>query len=243
MKKILRFLFFLLCSSSALASIYINLGQDCQAAVRLREFNLRKSAFPFDWLRSYNFKGICKCINEKFAFFLDPHHLQYKNEMIGTWNNSRIINIRYNVEFVHDFPTIINSNHVAQENENEGIIVTNYLDYLPQVQDKYSKRIARFLSVLNGTASVIFFRTHITPEEAFHFTEIMKKLYPQLNYTLVIVHNNKKLFYEWKIPHVKNFYASEKDISNNNNWFHRKEWAKIFRSLGIEIFKLFELQI
>lgn len=224
-QRIIVLIFYLVCSTDICADkILISLGADCQVAWRLKQFKLRQVAYPFDWLRSYDFDGLLKCIQEKFKFFLAPNCLTL---------NLCVKNMRYNIEFVHDFPTQgLHSNHVAFENENAGKIIENYLDYLPQVNYKYAPRIKRFLDELNSTNEIFFIRTNIKPHEAQKFIEMMKLNYPCLNYTLVVVHRAKNLKYDWGIPHVINFYA-EKNPADVNGWYYDTEWFNIFTELEL----------
>jgi hypothetical protein len=52
--------------------IIIPIGRDCETAIRLKELKLREVAYPFDWILTDDFDGLCKCIQEKFKYFFDP---------------------------------------------------------------------------------------------------------------------------------------------------------------------------
>lgn len=205
--------------------ILISIGNDCQPTWRLRQFNLRQIAYPFDWLRTYNFDGLCTCIHENFKFFLTIDDLIHQGYGLR--------NRRYGIEFVHDFPTI-EGQPVALENENAGTVVSNYCDYLPEMNNKYNPRIQRFLESLTSTNEVIFFRTHIGPHDAQKFVAVMQK-YPNLNYTLAVIHGNKSLRHNWNIPHTMSFYAEKLDSSSVNGWWHETEWFDIFTALNIGV--------
>ena len=206
--------------------ILINLGKDCQAAWRLKQFNLRHVAYPFDWLRTYDFEGVIRCIAENFQCFLTAEDLVH----IGYG----VKNKRYGMEFVHDFPTVgSHSNYVAVENENAGTVITRYRDYLPQIHNKYDARIHRFLDVLVSSDEVIFIRTHIKPREAQKFVAMMARHYPHLHYTLLVVHQYKDLRCDWNIPHVMSAYVEKPDLSNQNRWWHETEWHDIFAKLNV----------
>lgn len=218
-------------------AVFISLGNDCEAAGRLRQFHLRESAFPFDWMGTPDFDGVCKIIENKFINFLNPSFLKHVGKGIS--------NTYYNVCFRHDFPTLTDAGahfeipyegDIADNFLYQGIIVDNFLDYLESITRKHAKRINRFLSSLNNSRKIIFIRTHATPDEAKKFVKMMKKNYPSANYLLVIVHNDITLNFQWHIPQVESFYVSEKhpnQIANANGWVHPNEWQNIFMQLGV----------
>ncbi len=205
-------------------TIIISLGQDCQAAWRLKQFNLREAAYPFDWLRSYDFKGVCATIEDRFMNFLNAGYLTVAREQVS--NNV------YNLGFVHDFPTN-DAGYIAVENENCGMIVSNYLEYLNLVKKKYEPRIKRFLDALEGNNKVFFIRTHITPEQACYFTKIIDKIFPRADYTLIVIHENASLNYNWNIAQVQSFYIGMKEPLCVNGLLSVVEWEKIFKNLGL----------
>ena len=59
------------CISKAQEPLIIPLGRDCGPAGYLRTFNLRKVAYPLDWLVTDDFMQVCRLIEEKFAYFLE----------------------------------------------------------------------------------------------------------------------------------------------------------------------------
>jgi hypothetical protein len=204
--------------------VLISLGQDCQAAWRLKQFNLRELAYPFEWLRAYDFYGVCKNIEDRFINFLNPYYLSAFREQVS--------NTLYGLGFVHDFPTN-DTGYIAVENENCGIVVSNYLDYLEQVKKKYQPRIKRFLDALDGNNKVIFIRTHIGPDQAQFFVNMINKYFSQADYRLVVIHEQRALNYNWKIARVENFFISEKEPLCVNNWLSQNEWQNVFMKLGL----------
>lgn len=209
---------------------FINLGQDCQATYYLQKLNLRKTAFPFDWLQTYNFSGVCKAIEEKFEFFLSKDYLEY-NVRQTLIPQTRIKNTKYNLYFVHDFPTEYQSN-VSKENGNFGIIKPNFLDYLLDMQKKYKKRIQRFLDLLNYNFYIIFIRTHTSFQRGLEFVKLMDNSYPKLNYKLILVNPNtadstKKQVESKKI---EQYYFNKIENNTGNKWWSQKEWEKLFKN-------------
>jgi len=205
--------------------ILVSLGNDCQPTLRLRQFRLRSIAYPLDWVKTNNFDGMCALLEEEFAHYLSPDFLEYRS------GDDYVSNTRYGVQFFHDFPTHKNAK-VAQDGENWGYIESNYLDFLPQIRQKYAPRIKRFIDVLNGTNEVFFFRVGINDCQAKKFVNLLAKKYPQLNFTLIVLHDNKSLNYDWDMAHVKNFYL-EKHDTRVESWFDDQEWLKIFKELHL----------
>lgn len=202
--------------------VLISLGWNCEPAWYLRAFHIRKIAFPFDWMATVNFDGLCKVIAEDFKDFLNPAYLEYRKTAIH--------NTLYNVQFYHDFPTDT-SLAVSLDHENYGTIAANYLDALSVVQAKYKTRIERFITTLKGSDPVIFFRTHASPKQAKKLSDIIHAKYPNLSYLLVIVHDRKDFDFDWELPNVVNFYTTGKDPKNK--WADAAEWRKVFTALGL----------
>lgn len=203
----------------------ISLGPDCQAAYYLRKYNLRNKAFPLDWNTSYNFKSVCSLINNNFDFFLDKKYLIRKG--------NGILNTLYNTRFVHDFPTM-NHATIANENENWGTVVSNYLIHLDKVQKKYYPRITRLYNALQSNELILFFRPFILPSEATFFVSLIQEKYPQCNFELVVIHGHSQYHTKWNLPHIKDFYATKR-VPHLNNWWHDSEWIKVFNELNLPI--------
>lgn len=60
--------------SSIESPLFVSLGSHCEPAVQLRENQLRKVAFPFDWMETINHEGFLKILDEDFSFFLDKRY-------------------------------------------------------------------------------------------------------------------------------------------------------------------------
>lgn len=195
---------------------YIGLGRDCQIVARLKDFKLRSAAYPFDWMISHNFSGVIQAIEDDFAHFLDPAFLVYRT--------AHIENTYYNFLYNHFFPVV--GQQPIDEDYFGKVIVPNYLDYLPVVQDTLNRRIQRLQALLMSNEKIIFIRTHALPQEAADFMNMIKTKYPQSNVTLVVVHERADLIGNWNIPNVINFYACQR--SGFHNWWINDEWMLIF---------------
>ena len=91
----------------------------------LINFNLRKAAYPLDWMVSHNFYGVVEVFKTDFKYFLDPEFLAYRVNYIE--------NMYYQFGYNHFFPLI--GQPVTEEVHVAGVVVPNYLDYLPFVQE------------------------------------------------------------------------------------------------------------
>jgi hypothetical protein len=121
--------------------IIIPFGNDCCLAHQLTMHNYRKFALPFDWIKS-DLKNIINCIQNNFTDFLELNFLQKKNysdnfpllnneEILNTipTNTLRVVNTKYNFNFVHEF---------------QYDIISEYQTIL----NKYNRRIERFINLM-----------------------------------------------------------------------------------------------
>lgn len=211
---------------SELTPVYVSLGRYCEPAYELRALGLRDAAYPFDWMATLNFDGVCRVIANGFKDFLNPNYL--KRDGAG------VLNTYYGMSFRHDFPTMNNGEWITGDDAPyAGKVVDNFLDYIDSVSCKYAKRIDRFLKLLDGSVKVVFIRTRSTPQEAQSFVAMMAKNYPLANYCLLVMHGDKYLNSDWNIAHVKSFYAKKKGAINSNiGWFHASEWKDMLIKFG-----------
>jgi len=133
--------------------VYISLGSDCCIAYHLQRLGLREyGAFPFDWVYTKRLKNLLHLFENNFNGFLDdPSIITTKNKsskfqklnndddyllpeisnqsIINNETTTRVINTKYNIEFVHDF--------------------SNFdMDELAINKDKYARRIERFNKIM-----------------------------------------------------------------------------------------------
>lgn len=208
--------------------VFISLGGDCQVSFALKAHELRQVAYPFDWMMALNFDGVCRVIENRFKDFLNPHYLKH--------GINSVINTYYEILFMHDFPTISKAEWMTGEDTLLlGHVVDNFLDDVDNVSQKYTRRINRFLQLLEGPSKVVFIRTHITPNQAQSFVTMMAKNYPLSDYLLLAVHGDPSLDYYWNIARVESFYAQQKHSDPAYaiwDWFHDDEWKKLFIKSG-----------
>jgi len=204
----------------------VSLGSDCQVAINLRLNQLRKEAYPFDWTITENFDSVVDSIEDNFAHWLDPSHLEYKGK--------QIYNTYYDISFVHDFP-IVGKPGVSPEGDQQGfgLIVSNFMQYLPAAQEKFQRRITRFQTLLHSSTPVVFVRAYASPKAAKRFITLMKSRYPQLPFLLVVMCRECLLKAPWNIENVRNFYASDEKGNEFNWWWSHSTWKKAFIKVGL----------
>ena len=113
--------------------VFMSLGLNCTPAMALRSLGLRKTAMPFDWLRSTP-AVIEHCIRTDFAGFHADVRLDPKTE--------RVVD-GLGLEFTHDYPTL--------ETYNNTPTLEGWEAYIPLISEKYRPRIQRFIGLLRSS--------------------------------------------------------------------------------------------
>lgn len=106
---------------------YISLGYFCSVALELEKYGLRSFSSPFDWCIS-DFDGVILCLEEQFADFLNYDYLAQNSKEPAHYKN-----LKYNISFFHDF-----IGHISLDKQ------------LKSVQEKYNRRICRFLKEIES---------------------------------------------------------------------------------------------
>lgn len=148
------------------------LGYDCSPAGALRDLGLRQEAYPFDWVQS-SAEIVRQCIVEGFA--------RYHTEVRLMEHGRRVVDA-YGVEYPHDYPVrsreVVEVDEVDQRvgeaGEEEAMymeemsrpIVAEWQTYCNTVQEKYQRRIQRFLSILACREKPILFFTRYRDADA-----------------------------------------------------------------------------
>jgi hypothetical protein len=163
--------------------LFVSLGSDCGMAGQVENIGYRRASFPFDWLLTFDHNGMLKVLDDNFKHFLNP-------SCYSLHTNGALVNTYYHFEFRH-------------EHDNDFI-------------GKYARRIDRFRKLNNYSGKVFFMREsfggadhpsvywpskdliHISFEHAQELKQVLKKRFPDLNFTLVILNfcGNRT---EWEI--------------------------------------------
>ena len=107
--------------------------------MELEKLGLRSESLPFDWVIS-DFEGVMLAIQENFVDFLKYEYLSQSKR-----NHAIYCNTKYNIKFYHDF-----DKYVSLKKQ------------LPQIQEKYNRRILRFYNLI--TEPTLFIR-YISAED------------------------------------------------------------------------------
>lgn len=101
---------------------FISLGYFCSVAMELERYGFRNASYPFDWLVTPRFDCVIDAIDTYFEGFLDYDALEQDPVKRQIYHNRNI-----HCSFVHDFNKY-----------------TPLSDQLPDVSDKFKRRIDRF---------------------------------------------------------------------------------------------------
>lgn len=162
-------------------TIIIPIGGDCGVAEMTKKYGLRKYAFPFDWICTYN--GISEIIKNDFKYFLpDLKEIEDLNIIDGCPN---VFNHNYGIKFIHD-----------------------KLE-LPEENEKYERRIKRFKEILRNPPNekIIFlkkgFNYHNIDEyelkseieDAKEFNKYLQNNYKDFkNYKIIVILMNNTIY-------------------------------------------------
>jgi hypothetical protein len=204
----IRLFFILILSTNALLAntLYISLGAACSSSLVLRELNLRKEAYPFDWILSPH-ESLCQALASDFEWFLTD--LALRPDSTGVIDH-------YGLHFVHDWPTSADSRFDALKGDFTGAsrLIDNWEAYTPSVRKKYQRRISRFRNACTGNDLVCFVRTeYVNQKEALEIRDIIKNRYPELNFTLLVISTAESFHIPWGFDNILNLHGSMGDLN------------------------------
>jgi hypothetical protein len=156
----------------ARSCVVMSIGSDCEIAHQLRRKRLIGAYFPLDWVKSTNGDKVIELIKYNFSDFLQDKNLVERgiNE-VDNPPKKAVVDSCYNILFVHDFA--LDTSIVANE----------------EVKDKYSRRIKRFIQVMNGQDHLFMFRKDFTKAQAQALSELIATKWPKLPFTLVVLND------------------------------------------------------
>lgn len=198
----------------------ISLGSSCAPALNLRSLNLRKHAYPFDWLISPS-HALINALNDDFKYFLTD---------LAKHPNKKGVIDHYGFQFMHDWPNINEAEHDVIETEYFGGEIDlreEWQEALPLVREKYRRRIERLNDIcLNYNDLVIFIRSDDPQEHAIQLRDFLRKKYPHLNFILLACAHNDAYRNPWNIEGIMNFYMPSS--------YDAQLWKKMFEELGFD---------
>ena len=174
--------------------MFISLGSSCSIAYQLDKHNKRNCSLPFDWVRIDDLDIITEIINNSFEDFItsvvkvsesDKFPISYDENFPDkiTENKSIIMKNKYSVKFYHDFT-----------NGDTGEI--------EQVNQKYKRRIERFLEFIKSKNNIYFVRDELKPqnisaEKIIRFLDSIKTINKECVFKFIIIcHNSQDKSYE-----------------------------------------------
>lgn len=173
----------------------IPIGFFCGPTEWLEALDLRKQSNPFDWVIT-DLDHVSELIANQFHDLFDEAHLLSHSNWC---NEMRIVDHdHYMFRFFHDFPADVS---IAEK--------------LPEVREKYERRITRFYNMLKDSQSLLFIRyvRNDDDDEArkmTRFIEVMTALNP--NFKLIVIKNTDSKWDER--PHqdkILRIFEVEKD--------------------------------
>lgn len=135
----------------------ISLGSSCNPAHMLRDLGIRKEAYPFDWVISSH-TALYNCILDDFSHFL--------TDLKITMQNFGLVDY-YGLIFIHDFPNLNTNNSTDFSNYDvisEAPIKDFWPEKIPEVTEKYKRRIERFKEACLSGKEIFFVREIVAPE-------------------------------------------------------------------------------
>lgn len=166
-------------------ALFVSLGPNCSIGDFLRDSRLRKAAYPFDWITSYDLEGVIQLLDEDFLHFLDDDFL------VPFDSYSKLVNLHYHLEFIHDG------------------------DFVELIKAKYTRRIERFRNLNQCGRTVYFIRRafvdpflsmdrlfryeesrQIPEEDAVRLYKSLKAYFPKLDLRLVILNDHPETDFE-----------------------------------------------
>ncbi|MBY0110247.1 MAG: papain-like cysteine peptidase [Candidatus Babeliaceae bacterium] len=213
--------------------IVISLGENCAPAAALRTlfnryYGLRDKAFPFDWIVT-SFEGLYKCIQEDFENFLNEKYL-IKHPIHP--QTGGVINIYYDFQFNHDFPTTHNINPPEEDPSFAGEVRDDFKQLIQPVKEKYFRRIQRFYEACKGQTPVVFIRRRATKGQAEKLYALLQKKFPDIEFTLVIVDSYEEIKNDWGLSNIKNFYIPDY-YDRTMYGIDSEEWKSMLQAVGI----------
>lgn len=129
----------LFCSAYAEVSkepLFVSLGSHCEPAHMLKSSGLRKMAFPFDWIVSFDGEALIEMLDDDFLHFFHPL------AFFPFGPAGHLFQSYYHLEFLH-------------EGDFNG---SQFLSNFEKLTVKYTRRIERFRALNSYEGKVFFIR-------------------------------------------------------------------------------------
>jgi len=192
-----------------------SLGENCLPAMKMRQFHLRPFAGPLDWVGIRYAHNVANLIRTNFTGFLAEENLV----TTGYASDSDLL--------VYDIENIISFNHDFKTDRNT---IDSLMD-LPFIQQKYYRRISRFIESVQTDKRILFIRSVATPEEVVELQAALREVVKG-DFTLLVVNHypiTEIIEQEWSIDNVCVLCLPDADIWDGNDHL----WQTIFTGISI----------
>ncbi|MCM3214239.1 DUF1796 family putative cysteine peptidase [Niallia taxi] len=169
--------------------LLLGIGSWCGPSLNLRRHNLRRFAFPLDWMVSNSVSDVTRLFNNKFQGFMEfPNLVQTEGSssslddgvaVMPAQGGAEPVNAHfiydtfYNITSVHDFPIVPNQ---------------DWSVHYPAYKEKLQKRISSLFEKLASSPKVLFIRWGFaTQEEAGALYDAISQLRNGLPFNLLIM--------------------------------------------------------
>lgn len=188
--------------------VVVGLGSCCQTAYQLYRLGFRGVAYPFDWL-VLSFNGLYKILENRFLGFLGREDLELRRDKY-------ILDKRYGVKLLHDF-----------KYKKDFVWLEDYQVHY----DKYWRRINRFLELMQSGKQVLFVRRECRKEQAIKLQKMIKRVYPGLEFGLLILDETEEIKNGWNLLGIWNEYLRQR---NPYEWHGiNEEWDRVMSNFKI----------
>jgi hypothetical protein len=166
--------------------VCIGLGSCCQTAYQLCRLGYRTKSMPFDWL-VLTYESLYQLMEKRFDKFLNKEDLELHR-------GEYVLEKRYGIKLVHDFKC-----------KKEFVWLEDYQHHY----DKYQRRIKRFLELTQSGKRVLFVRRECSKEQAKKLVEMIGRVYPGMNFGLLVLDDTEEVKEHWGLPGVWNHYLMQ----------------------------------
>ena len=217
----------------------ISLGSQCNPGLSLRELNIKKKTYPFDWIRS----------NTKIIYDV----LLNGRDKYITFNSTKKSEEYYTADLDSFDPRF--TNFSASRINYYGQFFTHYREKdisYNELQSKFNRYFDRFFNLLNSNKKVLFIHTNEeyiyhkksrdNKEEFYRYlckiNDILEEKYPNLNFEIINIEANNifknyknitNLNINWKIPFSDYFENHNEPICEPFREIHTKKIKRFIK--------------
>ncbi|AIQ69341.1 DUF1796 family putative cysteine peptidase [Paenibacillus graminis] len=141
--------------------VIFSLGRNCLAADQLSRHMRRKIGGVLDWVESPALSGVSNLLRNRFSNFMELPNLAITG-----------INDKAECYIVRDAAYYVFSHHDFPLNQNTPTQLVSY----PELREKVTRRVPRFLEALRSANRILFIRTEGTIHETAELLDVLQEL-------------------------------------------------------------------